>query len=153
MSRRINVRAVVVRGNKILAVKHKALDGTESPYWALPGGGLDPMESLHDGVKREVFEELGVQAEVGKMLFAQQFQSQRSDMDEELEFHFLVKDSPAFDALDLASTSHGLEELARVEFVDPKKVLIMPLFLSELDIVDYAENERAPYVYNDLLQA
>lgn len=147
--RRINVRAVVVRGDKILAVKHRDVDGTESKYWALPGGGLDPMESLQEGVVREIEEELGVHAEVGKMLFAQQFKSKRSDMDEELEFHFLVKDSVAFDFIDLAATSHGYE-LARVEFVNPKEVYLMPQFLSELDIAEYAEHDLPVHIYDDL---
>ncbi len=117
--RRVNVRGILWRDGKILAVKHKEDDGSESPYWAIPGGGLDPMESLEDGVKRELMEELGINAEVGNVMFVQQFPSRREGFREELEFFFHIKDSEHFDAIYLLSTTHGHEELARVEFIDP----------------------------------
>ena len=148
--RRVNVRAVIVRGNTVLAVKHKDEDGVENEYWATPGGGLDPHESLQDGVKREVMEELGVEATVGKLLFIQQFPSGRTGFDEELELLFLVEDSPEYDTIDLSKTSHGALELGGYAFVDPKKVSIKPDFLSEIDLVDYAQNERTPYLFNEL---
>lgn len=150
--RRINVRAVVVRGSTILAVKHKNSDGGESPYWALPGGGLDPLESLQEGVQREIMEELGVQARVGKLLFVQQFMSKRDHYNEELEFHFLVEDSPAYDSIDFNKTSHGAAELARIAFVDPHEVPIMPRYLSELDIAAYANEEHSPYLFSELVK-
>lgn len=129
--RRINVRAIIVRENKILAVKHRNHLGEEAKYWALPGGGLDPMESLADGVRREVMEELGVDSEVGRLLFVQQFVSKRDGFDEELEFFFQVKDSPLFDTINLSATTHGSAELVRVAFVDPEKAPILPEFLSQ----------------------
>ena len=132
--RRINVRAIVWRDGKLLGVRHKDDDGTPNEYWAVPGGGLDPLESLRDGVKREVFEELGVRAEVGSLLATQQFHSKRTDFDEELEFFFAVNDSADFDTIDLSKTSHGLEELSEVAFIDPKAVAIKPELLATLDI-------------------
>ena len=148
--RRVNVRAVIVRGNTVLAVKHKDEDGVENEYWATPGGGLDPHESLQDGVKREVMEELGVEATIGKLLFIQQFPSGRTGFDEGLEFLFLVEDSPEYDTIDLSKTSHGTLELGGYAFVDPKQVSIKPDFLSEIDLVDYVQNERTPYLFNEL---
>lgn len=131
--RRVNVRGILWRDGKILAVKHKEDDGSESPYWAIPGGGLDPMESLEDGVKRELMEELGINAEVGNVMFVQQFPSRREGFREELEFFFHIKDSEHFDAIDLLSTTHGHEELARVEFIDPTVESVKPRILATLD--------------------
>ena len=148
--RRINVRAIVWRDGKILAVKHKDDDGSESEHWAVSGGGLDPLESLEDGVKREIMEELGLEIEVGKLLMVQQFNSKRDDFDEELEFLFQVEDSPMFDTIDLEKTTHGMEELARVAFVDPKEVFIKPTFLSELDIDALIKAPITTHVSNDL---
>ena len=45
--RRINVRAIIYKDGKLLAVKHKHGDNI-SHYYAVPGGGLDPQESLID---------------------------------------------------------------------------------------------------------
>lgn len=151
--RRINVRALVVRGDTILAVKHKNDDGSESAYWALPGGGLDPLETLQEGVEREVFEELGIVAKAtSKVVFIQQFMSGREDFDEELEFHMLVEDSPLFDDIDIENTSHGAAELSRVGFVNPKQVPMKPDFLAKADIAAYAAGERSPYVFYELVK-
>ncbi|MFZ1250005.1 MAG: NUDIX hydrolase [Candidatus Microsaccharimonas sp.] len=149
--RRINVRALIVRGDTILAVKHKNQDGSESQYWALPGGGLDPHETLQEGVEREVFEELGVQAtSTDTVACIQQFLSSREDFDEELEFFMVIKDSPLFDSINLEETSHGYEELSRVAFVNPKEVFILPDFLSQINIPHYISGASAPYTYNEL---
>jgi ADP-ribose pyrophosphatase YjhB (NUDIX family) len=48
-------RAVVVKDNKVLGEFLK-----KSDVFNLPGGGLEPKESLEDCVKREVLEETGV---------------------------------------------------------------------------------------------
>lgn len=37
-------------------------------FWKIPGGMVDPNESLQDAVKREVFEETGVEAEMVGLL-------------------------------------------------------------------------------------
>lgn len=148
--RRINVRGIVVRDGKILAVKHKNDDGTEQEYWAIPGGGLEDMETIADGVKREMFEELGVKVEVGKLLFVQQFISDREGYEEELELFFLVNSSESLENIDINKTSHGAIELSRVEFVDPKNSYILPVFLSEIDLKPYIDSDYSPYIYDDL---
>ncbi len=148
--RRINVRAIVWRNGKILAVKHKNDDGTPAEYWALPGGGLDPMESLVGGVEREVFEELGVNAEVGPLMCVQQFRSWRRDFEEELELFFKVEDSPEFDVIDLSTTSHGAAELENIAFVDPKKVPIKPEFLATADLAALAGAKTPALVSSDM---
>lgn len=135
--RRIGVRAIIYRDGKLLAVRHKDKDGTPKDFWAIPGGGLDPGESLEDGLRREVQEELGVAIEPGRLLFIQQFTPNRTDCDEELEFFFLVKNTEAFTDIDFSGTSHGAEELAVCEFIDPANELVRPRFISEIDLPAY----------------
>lgn len=149
-ARRINVRGIVWRDGKILTVKHKNEDGSPADYWALPGGGLDPMESLADGVRREMREELGVTATVGDLIAIQQFASKRSDFTEELELLYGVKDSPEFDVINLAETTHGADELAEVAFIDPKVEPVRPDLLRSIDIVAILEH-RSPVVVENYL--
>ena len=148
--RRINSRAIIWRDGTILAVRHKDSAGTEDDHWALPGGGLDYDEFIKDAVRREVFEELGVEAEVGKLIGMQQFYSRREDFSEELELFFHVYDSPAFDAIDLSKTSHGANEIAEVKFVDPKQVYIKPDCLAEIDLAGIIAGTSLPHIENQL---
>lgn len=150
--RRINIRAIIWLGGKLLAVKHKDEHGNEAPYWALPGGGLDPLESLEDGVVRELMEEFGIKAQVGRMLFGQQFPSSRPDRDEEMEFFYLIDNPEDFTSIDLENTSHGAAELARVEFINPSVEYILPTLLQTTDIAKYVETVQPVYIANNLIE-
>jgi 8-oxo-dGTP diphosphatase len=61
---RQRVAAVILRDEKVLMVRERALtatgrhDGVE--YWTLPGGGVEPGESLEEALRREVAEEVGL---------------------------------------------------------------------------------------------
>ena len=150
MQRRINVRGIIWRDGKLLAVKHKDDNGKESAHWAVNGGGLDPMETLEDGVRREIKEELGIDVKVGNLLFIQQFLSKRDGYHEELEFFFHIEDTPLFDTINLDATTHGAIELSRAQFIDPKKELLLPKFLSELDIDAVIAGSQPVHISSDL---
>lgn len=55
-------RALIVRDQSVLALRK-----TEGRY-ALPGGGQDPGESLHQALQRECSEEIGCQVSIDKLL-------------------------------------------------------------------------------------
>ena len=149
-NRRINVRGVIYRDHKILAVKHRKTNGTEADYWAIPGGGLDPLESLHDGVRRELLEETGIDAKVGKLLFVQQLSSGKNGFNVELELFFHIENPDDFHTIDLTKTSHGVSEIARIEFIDPKTEYILPTLFSSLNIHQYIETPMPAYIHDEL---
>lgn len=148
--RRINVRAIIYQDGKLLAVRHKARDGSPAPYYAIPGGGLDPQESLTDGLKRELLEETGVDASIGRLLFIQQFPSRRSKCLEELEFFFEITNPQDFTAIDLENTSHGHKELAVCEFITPSQSVVYPVFLQTIDVRAYVDQVRPVLVVDNL---
>jgi 8-oxo-dGTP pyrophosphatase MutT (NUDIX family) len=144
--RRVNVRGIIYKDGKILAVCHKNEQGGPCDYYAVPGGGLDPYESLVDGMRRELMEETGVTAQVGKLLFIQQYKTIRKGFDEELEFFFAIENPEDFTDIKLEDTSHGNEEIYSIEYVDPKKVTLFPTFLSRVDIGAAITNDQPIYI-------
>ena len=133
--RRVNVRGIIVRDGKLLAARQKESDGSTSNYWCVPGGGLDPYESVARGLTREMIEETGIAPHIGNLLYIQQFASRRSRHDEELELFFAITNPEDYDEIDLSQTTHGDAEIAEIGFVDPRTVRILPEFLAEVDIV------------------
>lgn len=149
--RRIGVRAIIYKDGKLLGVKHKSKNtGDPKDFWAIPGGGLDPGESLEDGLRREVYEELGVRVSPGRLLLIQQFTSTRQGIDEELEFFFLVEASQEFVDIDYSGTSHGLEELADCQFIDPKSEYVLPAILSTIDLRQLVETIQPVVISSEL---
>lgn len=63
---RLRVAAVITDGTRVLLVRHAAGGRT---YHLLPGGGVEPGESLAEALTREVAEETGIACEVGAPLF------------------------------------------------------------------------------------
>ncbi|MDE2037803.1 MAG: NUDIX hydrolase [Patescibacteria group bacterium] len=55
---RVTVKGLCVRDGKVLLVRESA--ATLSGKWELPGGGLDLGEDIHEGFKREIKEEMGL---------------------------------------------------------------------------------------------
>ena len=148
--RRVATRGIIYRDGKILATKQKDEDGSEAENWATFGGGLDPLESLTDGLYREMIEETGIAPKIGKLLFIQQFTNPDYKSKEHLEFFFLIENTSDYESIDLSTTTHGAVEIAQSDFIDPKTNKILPDFLEMIDIKDYVENDRPVYIYNNL---
>ncbi|WP_053367856.1 NUDIX domain-containing protein [Bacillus sp. FJAT-27245] len=70
MGIRNSAKAVIVKKGKILAIKMHENSGT---YYILPGGGQEHGENLHEALKRECKEELGVEVEIGELLFVREY--------------------------------------------------------------------------------
>ena len=131
MDRRITTRGVIYKNGKIFAQKLKRGEGT-TDYWCTPGGGLDPSESLHDGLVREMIEETGIAPEIGKLLYVQQYREENGR--EYLEFFYHITNVDDYETIDLANTTHGEIEVAEYGFIDPSQENILPKFLQTADI-------------------
>ncbi|MBC7104774.1 MAG: NUDIX domain-containing protein, partial [Firmicutes bacterium] len=61
----VGVGAVVIEGGRVLLIERGAEPA--KGLWSVPGGLVDPGESLKDAVAREVREECGLEVEVGPL--------------------------------------------------------------------------------------
>ncbi len=69
---RNRVCGICLQNDKILLIKHEP--NFKMPYfWLPPGGGVELNETLENALKREFFEETGLNISVNKLLFVNQF--------------------------------------------------------------------------------
>lgn len=145
MTRRIAVRGIIFKDEKLFAMRHINKQ-VEADFWSTPGGGLDEGESLRDGLRREMIEETGIVPKIGKLLYIQQYKEEGKEF---LEFFYHITNADDYDLdIDLASTSHGQQEIARCGFIDPHSEVLLPDFLRQTNIAqDIAAGEVKEFTY------
>jgi 8-oxo-dGTP diphosphatase len=60
---RIATNAIIVRGEWVLLARRRDIG-----LWSQPGGGVEPGETVDEGLLREVREELGVEVEIVRLV-------------------------------------------------------------------------------------
>ena len=68
---RIRPCAFIFQGESILLTEH---DDETGLHYNLPGGGLEPNETVVEAVKRELQEEASVDIEVGPIAFVYEYE-------------------------------------------------------------------------------
>ena len=155
MQRRVNIRGIIINDQgEIFCQKLTANTGKGRDFWRTPGGGLEMGESLLDGLRREMIEETGVEPEIGKLLFIQQFaesgEQSAHGPNEQLEFFFLITNWQDYQHINLEQTSHGVEEVAECGFVNPKTTRILPSYLTEVNLGWLINNSTETQILSEL---
>lgn len=128
MQRRIAVRGIVILDGKILCFRLKPYRHADaSTYWSTPGGGIDSGEALIPALEREMLEETGIPAKVGRLLYIQQYVFKGL---EQMEFFFQINNPKDYLKIDLSKTSHGETEIEEFGFINPSTKRVLPDFLS-----------------------
>ena len=120
-------RALIIDEGELLVFRL-----TKAPDWySLPGGKIDFGESFAEAIKRELIEETGIEPVVGRLLVMREMILPDRHR---VEMFFEIKNSADYRNIDLTKTTHGLEEIADVAFVDVTKTdkKILPEFLKKL---------------------
>lgn len=146
-ARRVCVRGLIYKDGKLFGQK---LHNSNGDWWCTPGGGIDPMEPLHDALTREMIEETGIKPTIGRLVLVQQFATQGNTShgeDEQLEFFFLIENTDDYEIIDLENTSHGKLEVAEFGFIDPTEKNMLPAILQTTEILDALANERQVIFY------
>ncbi len=60
---RVSVSALIFDGERVLLAHRRDID-----WWNLPGGALNPGETVDEALQREVYEETGLEVETGQLV-------------------------------------------------------------------------------------
>lgn len=130
----VRVAAIILRGHEVLLNKDRYSD-----EWVLPGGRAELLEPASEGIKREVREELGVDAEIERLAFvAEIFFESMGVLNHNLEFFFLMRlsdECPLFNETSEFTTytdEGGLPQVFKWFRTDElARIRLLPLFLAE----------------------
>jgi len=132
----VAVRGIILKNDKLLCVRLKKYPGSAvddgQDYWCTPGGGVDIGEALIPALERELIEETGVKPNVGQLLYIQQFEHKNW---EHLEFFFHIVNNEDYEHINLEATTHGAIEIAEIDFINPTKNTVLPIFLTKEDLL------------------
>ena len=71
---RVSARGIVINGDMILLNEFGG-----GQYYNIPGGGVEPGETVKQAAKREIYEESGLNVIVGDLLFALEYEPNTCD--------------------------------------------------------------------------
>ncbi|GAB3495860.1 NUDIX hydrolase [Spirosoma knui] len=69
---RLRVCGLYREGDRLLMVRHRGIGVTDT-FWCPPGGGPQFGETAPEALVREFIEETGLEVEIGKLLFVNEF--------------------------------------------------------------------------------
>ena len=118
----ITTRALIIDSGELLMCRHAG-----KSWFCLPGGKLEPGETIEAGLVRELQEETGVTPQLGRLLYINQFIDASTHR---VEFFFEVTNGTAYRNLDPATATHAFE-VAEFTFGNPadSKYQLLPAWL------------------------
>lgn len=128
----VRVGAVILRGDTLLLVRHEKPE--RAPYWVLPGGRLEPGESIPECAVREVAEETGLTGSFASVLHVSEF---RREARHTVDITALVEVAPDEEAVlgsdpeVEADAEPTLKELRWIGFEELDDVELLPGFLKK----------------------
>jgi ADP-ribose pyrophosphatase YjhB (NUDIX family) len=117
---------------------------TDNNYWSIPGGGVEPGESVSQATAREVREETGIECEVTGLIGIYSDPGHVAAYDDgEVRQEFSI----CFTAQILRGTLQTSEESSEVRFASPQEVAEYKIHPSiRIRIQHYQERHPDPYI-------
>lgn len=130
------VGAVIVKDGRLLLVQRSKPPA--AGLWAVPGGRVEPGETLPEAAAREAQEETGLEVEVGEIAW----RGESIGPGEPPEWHFVIVD---FWAIATGGELEAGDDAARVEWVPIERLRTRPMVDTMFDLVkELWPQERDP---------
>ena len=144
----IRVGAVVERDGALLLVRHEKQD--REPYWVLPGGRLEPGETIPECAERELMEETSLEGRFGRVLYVSEFLQEGRHTVDVTTWVEVEEDTEAR----LGSDPEGeedsdatLKDVRWVEFEELEGMTVLPEFIRDRIVEDWERGWPASEVY------
>lgn len=132
---RYSIKAIIIKNNKFLV---EQVNQGRGVFYKLPGGGHCFGETIHQALHRELKEELGIDAQIGALLFIRDYIAKNHDMEfddanfQQTELMFLCK------IKDFSALGQGTEP--------DKNQVIMWKTAEELEQIKFFPKKLVPYL-------
>lgn len=132
---RYSVKAIIIKDDKFLV---EQVNQGRGVFYKLPGGGHRFGETIHQALHRELKEELGIDAQIGALLFIRDYIAKNHDMEfddanfQQTELIFLCK------VKDFSALGQGMEP--------DKNQVIMWKTAEELEQIKFFPKKLVPYL-------
>ena len=92
MSTKIVLTGILKDGNELLIVKRSENDDLYPGAWEFPGGHLENGETLKEGLKRELFEEIGFDIDFEPIIthYCDEIKEKNNELIHDLEIDFII---------------------------------------------------------------
>ncbi len=92
MSTKIVLTGILKDNDKLLVVKRSENDDLYPGAWEFPGGHLEEGETLKEGLKRELFEEIGFDAPFDPIIthYYDEVKEKKGELVHDLEIDFII---------------------------------------------------------------
>lgn len=134
----VGVGAVVWRGPDVLLVRRARPPNAGS--WSIPGGGLEPGETLLEAIAREVREEVGLELRCLVMIAAVELI--RRDPDGRVRYHYLLADATA-EAAGPDQLAPDPAEISEAGWFAPERLDGLGLWRETRRVIELARGFRA----------
>jgi len=127
MQHRISAGAIIQNEARLLLVRH-VVEG-KYDFWVCPGGGVKGNESLEEAAAREVKEETGLNVQIGKLAYFEEFYNPECRF---LKFWFLA--SAPIGKLDTShpdTVGEHIVEAAWMSYADLEGTTVFPSAIIE----------------------
>jgi 8-oxo-dGTP diphosphatase len=143
----IRVGTVVERDGALLLVRHEKR-GRE-PYWVLPGGRLEPGETIPECAKRELLEETGLEGRFVGVLYVSEFLAEnRHTVDVTARVEVLSGEAQLGSDPEVEEGSEPtLRELRWVETEKLEEIPLLPGWIKEKLLEDAPRGWPASEIY------